>query len=187
MVRERADAVLVGAATVISDDPELTVRDDAGVRAEHQPLRVVLARRRIPGPDSRVFADDHAPTLLLLADDYGDIAARDAPPDSVLVERFDAAKGLPGALAALGERGVGELLVEPGTRLLTSLWAGDGLVDALVTVTAGGMAGPSAPAVYAGEADRVARELAHRFTPAEAGIVGDVSVTVWRPAGVDAG
>jgi len=185
LMREGADAVLVGAATVIADDPELTIRDDSGTRAEHQPLRVVLAGRTLPPADSRVFSDGQAPTLLVLPDDFDAASGLRALPDSVLVERYDPAAGLNGALEALAARGVGELLVEPGPRLFTSLWGSQGLLDTLVTVTAGGMAGPHAPTLYSGGTDRESNELQHRFAPAEVGIVGDVTVTVWRRSAAD--
>ena len=83
----------------------------------------------------------------------------------------------------MGSLGIGEVLVEPGPRLLTSFWEADAL-DQVVTVTAGGMAGAQALPSYVGQADQVGSELVHRMSPLEAGIVGDVSVTVWRPAGV---
>lgn len=185
LLRSHSDAVLVGAATVIADDPELTVRDETGGRSEHQPLRVVLAHRTLPPRDSRVFSDGRAPTLLLVSDDLDDSAESDALLESVVVSRYDSARGLAGAMAVLGERGVCEVLVEPGPRLLSSLWRTPECLDRLVTVTAGGMAGPGAPSLYEGVPDRDSRRLVHRFVPLEAGIVDDVSVTVWRPRGAD--
>jgi hypothetical protein len=57
------------------------------------------------------------------------------------------------------------------------MWADD-VIDEYITITAGGMGGV-APPVYFGESDRDGDALVRRFKPLEAGIVGDVSVTVW--------
>jgi diaminohydroxyphosphoribosylaminopyrimidine deaminase/5-amino-6-(5-phosphoribosylamino)uracil reductase len=61
--RSEVDAILVGTATVIADDPELTARKPDGSLYEHQPLRVIIGERELP-IDSRVFNDD-AQTLQL--------------------------------------------------------------------------------------------------------------------------
>ena len=175
-LRSRADAVLVSAATVLADDPALTIRDKHGARAEHQPLRVVLARTTLPHEDARVFTDGAAPTLLL-ASDLADDDALASVPDRVQVVRWSESGGLDAALHALGGHGIGELLVEPGPRLLTALWEAD-LIDEYVTVTAGGMAGAGVP-LFIGDGDREGEALRSPMKALEAGIVGDVSVTTW--------
>jgi diaminohydroxyphosphoribosylaminopyrimidine deaminase/5-amino-6-(5-phosphoribosylamino)uracil reductase len=176
-LRAASDAVLVGAATVIADDPALTVRDEAGVLAERQPLRVVLVRSHVPQPDARVFTDEAAQTLVLAVGAEPGVC--DLTPAAIAVHECTGSP-LADAIATLGDRGVGELLVEPGPRLLTALLA-ENLVDRLVVVTAGGMAGADAPALFVGETMRHGDALEHRFVPVETGIVGDVSVSVWEP------
>ena len=58
-LRDAVDAVVVGADTVLVDDPALTVRDVVG----RDPLRVILDRQgRVP-PTARVFADDNVVVL----------------------------------------------------------------------------------------------------------------------------
>lgn len=67
-LRATCDAVLVGSGTVLTDDPQLTVRDEAGADLPRQPLRVVLDRRgRVPAT-ARVH-DAAARTLVSAAAD----------------------------------------------------------------------------------------------------------------------
>jgi diaminohydroxyphosphoribosylaminopyrimidine deaminase/5-amino-6-(5-phosphoribosylamino)uracil reductase len=62
-LRATCDAVVVGAGTALTDDPQLTVRDADGHNVPRQPLRVVADRTgRVPRT-ARVF-DDSAPTLV---------------------------------------------------------------------------------------------------------------------------
>ncbi len=84
--------------------------------------------------------------------------------------------------------GLVDVLVEAGPRLFTALWDA-GVVDELVCVHAGGVAGPSAPAVYLGASPVDASApgpgadvLPHAMAPLECGLVGDVAASVWRPA-----
>jgi diaminohydroxyphosphoribosylaminopyrimidine deaminase / 5-amino-6-(5-phosphoribosylamino)uracil reductase len=176
-LRAASDAVLVSAATVIADDPALTVRDAAGQLAARQPLRVVLVRDHLPQADARVFTDEAAPTLVLAVG--AESGTCEFVPASIDVHECTGSP-LADALAALAGRGVGDLLIEPGPRLFSALWS-EGLIDRLAVVTAGGMAGAEAPSLFMHEAQRKGDQLAHTMAPVEAGIVGDVSVTVWEP------
>jgi len=175
-LRAASDAVLVSAATVIADDPALTVRDSKGRLADRQPLRVVLVRDHVPQAEARVFTDEAAPTLVLAVGSQQGTC--EFIPASVDVHECSGSP-LADAFIALAERGVGELLVEPGPRLFSALWT-EGLVDRLVVVTAGGVAGDAGPALFLGDAQRDGDALVRHMTPVEAGIVEDVSVTVWQ-------
>src|SRR5271167_2047527 len=123
-LRAAHDAIMVGTATVLSDDPQLTCRlPGLGRRS---PVRVVLDRQlRIPH-SAAVIADARQTPTWIVTLHSADVARRaallaagvtliDADPDSE--GRID----LVAALAALGERGVTRLLIEGGARLAAAL------------------------------------------------------------------
>ncbi|MFF1821922.1 bifunctional diaminohydroxyphosphoribosylaminopyrimidine deaminase/5-amino-6-(5-phosphoribosylamino)uracil reductase RibD [Kribbella sp. NPDC058245] len=69
--RAECDAIAVGTQTVLSDDPELTVRDADDVPAPRQPLRVVVGDREIPA--TAKVRNDRAQTLLLPTHDPAEV------------------------------------------------------------------------------------------------------------------
>ncbi|MFB6725295.1 bifunctional diaminohydroxyphosphoribosylaminopyrimidine deaminase/5-amino-6-(5-phosphoribosylamino)uracil reductase RibD [Kribbella sp. NPDC056345] len=69
--RAECDAIAVGTQTVLSDDPELTVRDANDVPAPRQPLRVVVGDREIPA--TAKVRNDRAATLLLPTHDPAEV------------------------------------------------------------------------------------------------------------------
>ncbi|WP_225768566.1 bifunctional diaminohydroxyphosphoribosylaminopyrimidine deaminase/5-amino-6-(5-phosphoribosylamino)uracil reductase RibD [Inquilinus sp. Marseille-Q2685] len=163
-LRQKYDAILVGAGTVLADDPALTVRDAAGDRHRH-PLRLVydpngralaaLPQRLDRWKAGLLSAD--APTVFLL----GRAAARQAgaveamlPPSAAMLALpdgppvdalFDTLAG-PAVVARLG-RPVGSVMVEGGPRLLGLLLEAGRVDLAHVFI---------APAIGGGERNRIA-------------------------------
>lgn len=131
VLRTRADAVLVGAATARDDDPALTVSLPG--LARRTPLRVVLAGAS--GIDRRVnlVGGFSGYRTAIVAETGGAVDA----PVSVETIRVAGRNGRPDlalALKALAERKVQNLLVEPGQRLAAALLEAD-LVDRFALVT----------------------------------------------------
>ena len=106
-LRAAADAILVGAGTVRSDDPSLTVREVALPGKKLQPWRVVLSRGANPLPaEAKIFNDGHKDRTLIYLN---------RPLEEVLFE--------------LGtERKVTSVLVEGGGEILGAFFDA-GLVD----------------------------------------------------------
>ena len=130
VLRSTMDAIMVGAGTVVADDPQLTVRDADGHPMGRQPLRVVLDSAGRTPSDARV-RDDVAQTWLATAESAG------AGPDG----RVDPAA----VLAELWRRGLRHVLLEGGPRLAAA-FLDAGLVDEVVAYVAPTLlgAGPSA-------------------------------------------
>lgn len=133
-VRALADAVVVGAGTVVADDPRLTTRHVEGPN----PVRVVIdPQRRVPA-DRGLFRDGAAPTIVLCRPDAADRAAGAAE----IVPLADLSP--PAILDALGGRGLHAVFVEGGGITISRFLAA-GALDALHVAVAPILVGPGRP------------------------------------------
>jgi diaminohydroxyphosphoribosylaminopyrimidine deaminase/5-amino-6-(5-phosphoribosylamino)uracil reductase len=183
-LRRGADTVLVGATTVGADDPSLTRREPDGTPAARQPLRVVLAGETLPDPGATVFTDGLGPAALLVPHTTSGAALEPYADEGVDVALYGAERGIPSALEALAGLGAVHVLAETGPRTFTSIWD-SGAMDALVIVTAGGIAGVQAPGIYRGEDEHPTAELHRAMSALEAGVVGEVAAVQWRTRKVE--
>ena len=182
-MRDRHDAVMVGAGTVRSDDPILTVR---GLGVARQPARVVLSRRLDLPLTGQLAESAHRVPLILC---HGTDA------DAMLVEAWT---GLGATLIAcatrgahldpvdvlqkLAEHGLTRIFCEGGGALAASLLEAD-MVDCLVGFTAGLAIGAEGlPAIGALGLEHL--EQARRFDLCEASVVGGDLCHIWRRRGV---
>ena len=117
-LRAGVDAVMVGANTIIRDNPQLTVRH--GVHGR-QPLRVVVdARGRTP-KNAKLFHDKQRGRTLVLTTTLSSTSWRRCLVvlgiDVVVLAQKGGRVELRGALKALGKRNVTSVLVEGGGEL----------------------------------------------------------------------
>jgi diaminohydroxyphosphoribosylaminopyrimidine deaminase/5-amino-6-(5-phosphoribosylamino)uracil reductase len=135
-LRAQSDAILVGAGTVLKDNPELTTRLVKG----RNPLRIVLdSNLKIP-PDVAVFKNvDKARTLVATTawDAHKTLAERRARGLEVLIVPPDAngQVDLKQLLKTLGEREITSVLVEGGAETITSFLR-LGLADRVIAIIA---------------------------------------------------
>jgi 3,4-dihydroxy 2-butanone 4-phosphate synthase/GTP cyclohydrolase II len=128
-MRAGCDAVLVGARTLLQDDPQLTVRMVPGA----SPLRVVLdSTLRIP-LTAKVLSDDAA-TLILCRPDADPARRRELASTGAMVREVPGGPGglrMTDVLRVLRGLRVASLLVEGGGRVITSMLQA-GAVDRVV-------------------------------------------------------
>jgi diaminohydroxyphosphoribosylaminopyrimidine deaminase/5-amino-6-(5-phosphoribosylamino)uracil reductase len=122
-LRDRADAILVGIGTVLSDDPRLTTRLKG--QKGRDPIRVVLDGRLRISPQARLLnLKSSAPTWIATGVSKKHPKARKLAKKGagILFLRRDRAGrvDLPSLLRELGRRGVVNLLVEGGPQVWSS-------------------------------------------------------------------
>ncbi|MGZ5295553.1 MAG: bifunctional diaminohydroxyphosphoribosylaminopyrimidine deaminase/5-amino-6-(5-phosphoribosylamino)uracil reductase RibD [Actinomycetota bacterium] len=151
-LRAAADAIVVGAGTVIDDDPSLTVRDPS--YRGRPPIRVVVDASGRVAAGARVF-DDSAPTFVATTSraGRGTVEAWTATGADVVSFDRDETQGvsLPELLAHLGKRDVQGVLLEGGATLAWS-FVRERLIDRVVLYLAPKLVGGAqAPGVLMGE------------------------------------
>jgi diaminohydroxyphosphoribosylaminopyrimidine deaminase/5-amino-6-(5-phosphoribosylamino)uracil reductase len=125
-LRARVDAVVVGAGTIVTDDPQLTVRRVAGP----SPARVVIDPNGRVGAKGKWLFDDNVRRILVSA-------GAEAPRGAELI-RLPARRGRIGTadiVAALFVRGLRKILVEGGPRTLAA-FIEEGCLDRLHVLVA---------------------------------------------------
>lgn len=135
-LRAEAGAVLTSSATVLADDPELTVRH---VETSRQPDRIVLDPRGRIGGKAKIW-NDGARRILLTTQSQ---AAMPAGVEVVQMDREGEYFSLKKAIQELGRLKINEVLVECGPTLAGLLLQAE-VVDELVLYLAPSLLGDAA-------------------------------------------
>jgi riboflavin-specific deaminase-like protein len=147
-LRAEHDGILVGIGTVLSDNPQLNVRLTSGL----DPLRIIVDSRLRTPLTARVLAGDAARHTLIATTEMADLNTRQEierlGAQIVTLPTFAASSqvDLASLLGELLERGIRSVLVEGGSRIITSLLA-QKLVDRLVVAIAPKLIGSGTEAI----------------------------------------
>lgn len=149
-LRANHDAIMVGVGTVVADNPRLNVRLVQG----RDPVRVIIdGHLRIPD-ESAVLRPDAAPGTWIICGPDADVMRRSALSQRGAVvlpvgaDPFMGGIHLTQALQALYQRGIRSVMLEGGSRLITSMLR-TRLVDRVTITIAPKMLGDGISAIGA--------------------------------------
>ena len=182
-LRATHDAILVGANTVDTDDPDLTCRLPGLDR--YSPVRIVVDSKARLSPASKLAASAGDVPVWLVCTPQAPSAAREAL-QAKGVEILEVAATPAGrvdiaaAAIALGSRGLTSVLVEGGGTIAAAFLKA-GLVDRLSVYRGGLLMGSDSRSAVA-ELGLDGLDFAPRFSLVSARVVGGDTLETWRRA-----
>jgi riboflavin-specific deaminase-like protein len=161
-MRALADAVLVGAHTVLADNPQLTVRRCAG----RNPTRIIIDPELNLSDRHLVFRDGAAPTVVVAAEEHAARRIEVGGREVLGVPRVGRLIDVAALRTALGRRGLSVVFIEGGG-ITISRFLEAGCLDRLQIAVAPIIIGSGRPGIaLAGDRplDRAFRPRIRRFT-----------------------
>ena len=146
-LRSLHDGIMVGAGTVLKDDPELTVRHVKGTN----PVRIVVdSTLRIPANAPILKNQERAKTIIATTHRYSKKRLpqlTDAGIEVLIIDADDKGRvDLKKLLIELGKKEISSILVEGGSEIITSFLK-EKMADRLVIITAPKITGKGIDAV----------------------------------------
>jgi diaminohydroxyphosphoribosylaminopyrimidine deaminase/5-amino-6-(5-phosphoribosylamino)uracil reductase len=182
-LRATHDAILVGAETVVADDPELTCRLP-GLDG-YSPVRIVLDSKARTSPGSKLALTANKTPVWLVCTADAPAKAREAlqAKGVQVIEVASNAQGrvdIPAAARALGERRLTRVLIEGGGEVAAAFLKA-GLVDRLTSYQAGLLMGADSRSAVA-PLGLEKLDFAARFTLVSSRPLGGDMVETWHRA-----
>lgn len=143
-LRARSCALLTGIGTVLTDNPQLNVRD---VETTRQPLKVIVDSHLRTPPDARILQNKGTIIAYTQADNAKQQRLTNAGAELIRIDTQPGQVDLSSLMSLLAERGVNELMSEAGAGLNTGLLSA-GLVDEWVMYVAPTLLGDNARGLF---------------------------------------
>lgn len=152
-IRDKVDAIMVGAGTVLKDDPRLTVR--LKNRKGKQPVRVILDNKNLTPLSGRVYNAASTGKVLYVTSKqispYRENRLKRKDVEVCILKEKDGGVHLPQLMKYLADRNIASVLIEGGAALYASALK-EKIVDKIILFAAPIIiGGQKSPSVIGGE------------------------------------